>query len=307
MAQSRILQPGELEEPRGGIEECLLPAPDLFARREQRCRQLAQNGNMLAAYLHFVARICALQQEELQRYLQQTDLKSNKEPGWPLSWQVEAQTRAWGMVRRLGPALADMVAPDQQELFRLLPEEEPAWFKQQVSALLAGSLPSVSLATAPLTAAALQVQWSGLVLTLAQFPPAQHEESQVCPLCGGQPVAGLIMTAGAHKGLRYLHCGLCGSNWHVVRSKCSQCGESREISYVSLQGEMGHVRAELCGDCRSYLKVMYAQEEPEIEVLADDLATLALDWRMAGEGYLKSAMNPLLLLDAGASGDNFSF
>ena len=118
----------------------------------------------------------------------------------------------------------------------------------------------------------------------------------VCPLCGGQPVASVIMAAGANKGLRYLYCGMCGSSWHMVRSKCSHCGESRKISYVSLQGEMEHVRAESCGDCRSYLKVMYAEEEPDLEPLADDLATLALDWRMAEDGYLKSGMNPLLLL-----------
>ncbi|MGI6638218.1 MAG: formate dehydrogenase accessory protein FdhE [Desulfobulbus sp.] len=295
MAQSRILQPGELEEARGGIEECLLPRLDLFARREQRCRWLARQGNVLAAYLDFVARISALQQEELQSFLQDgRDAASSTV--WPLVWESRAQVQAWALVRRLGAKLAAMVAPEQQKLFRLLPQEEPTWFSEQVNALLAGSAPTVSLATAPLTAVALQVAWSGRVLGLAQKPPARHEESRVCPVCGGQPVAGLIMAAGVNKGLqglRYLHCGLCGSSWHMVRSKCSHCGESRDISYVSLQGEMEHVRAEACGDCRSYLKVMYQQEEPGLEPLADDLATLALDLRMAEEGYLRSGTNPL--------------
>ena len=301
MAHSRILQPGELEEAWGGIEECLLPGPDLFARRQQRCRRLARSGNVLAAYLGFVAHICALQQEELHRHLHEAGHKNQKEATWPLIWQAEDQARAWSLVRRLGPALAEMVAAEQQELFRFLPEQEEVWFGQQVKSFLAGRAPTVSLTTAPLTAAALQVVWSGRVLALAQIPPTRHEESAVCPLCGGQPVAGVIMAAGPGKGLRYLHCGLCGSSWHMVRSKCSHCGESRKISYVSLQGEMEHVRAEACGDCRSYLKVMYQQEEPELEPLADDLATLALDWRMAEEGYLKSGLNPLLLLGGDSS------
>lgn len=301
MAHSRILQPGELEEARGGIEECLLPRADLFSRREQRCRRLARQGNVLAAYLDFVAHISALQQEELQSFLQ-GGREAASGVAWPLVWESRAQVQAWALVRRLGAELAALVTPEQQELFRLLPQEEPTWFSEQVKSLLAGKAPSVSLATAPLTAAALQAAWSGRVLGLAQKPPARHEESRVCPVCGGQPVAGLIMAAGVNKGLRYLHCGLCGSSWHTVRSKCSHCGGSRDISYVSLQGEMEHVRAEACGDCRSYLKMMYQQEEPELEPLADDLATLALDWRMAEEGYLKSGLNPLLLLDAGVSG-----
>lgn len=295
MAHSRILQPGELEEARGGIEECLLPGPDLFTRREQRCRRLARQGNVLAAYLDFLANVCALQQQELHRCLQRNSLDTVRNGGWPLSWQAEAQSYAWALVRRLGPALVDKVALEQQELYCLLPEQAPAWFGRQVQSFLAGQMTVVSPVTAPLSAAALQVVWSARLLALAQTPPARHEENSLCPLCGGQPVAGVIMAAGPGKGLRYLHCGLCGSSWHMVRSKCSYCGESRDISYVSLQDEMEHVRAEVCADCRSYLKVMYQQEEPDLEPLIDDLATLALDWRMAEEGYLKSSMNPFFL------------
>ena len=169
MAHSRILQPGELEEAWGGIEECLLPGPDLFARRQQRCRRLAQQGNVLAAYLGFVAHICALQQEELHRHLHEAGHKNQKEATWPLIWQAEDQARAWSLVRRLGPALAEMVAAEQQELFRFLPEQEEVWFGQQVKSFLAGRAPTVSLATAPLTAAALQVVWSGRVLALAHI------------------------------------------------------------------------------------------------------------------------------------------
>ncbi len=176
-----------------------------------------------------------------------------------------------------------------------MPEREEPWFLAQAEALLAGRMPDVVPAMAPLTAAALQLEWTRYVLAQAQIPPPRNQEAEVCPLCGGQPVAGVILAAGKAKGLRYLYCGLCGSSWHMVRSKCSHCGEGRDLGYFTLQGEMEHVRAEACGDCRSYIKVMYQQEEPELEPLADDLATLALDLRMAEEGYARSGMNPLFL------------
>ena len=288
MARARILQPGELEETRGAIEEYRLPESTLFAYREQRCRRLAREGNVLAVYLDFVACLAAAQHEGLMKtpLLPATGLEG--------AW-LQNPSLVWASLRRLGKAAANLVAEQERDYFSSLPEREEPWFLVQAEALLAGRLPDVMPATAPLTAAALQLEWTRYVLEQAQAPPPRYQEAEVCPLCGGQPVAGVILAAGNARGLRYLHCGLCGSSWHVVRSKCSHCGEGRDLGYFTLQGEMEHVRAEACGDCHSYIKVMYQQEEPELEPLADDLATLALDLRMAEEGYVRSGMNPLFL------------
>lgn len=294
MSRSSILQPGELEKARGAIAEWHEPAVDLFVRREKRCRQLARQGNMLAAYLHFVARLCALQHEELLDPV--AGARCDEATGQRSFVASPALPQLWAQVRRLGAALADTLPPAQRHLFGALPERAEPWFTEQVDALLAGHLPAaagVVVATAPLTAAALQVAWTRQVRLCAQTLPPRHEESAVCPLCGGQPVAGVIVAAGPSKGLRYLHCGLCGSDWHVVRSKCSHCGGSQGLSYCTVQGLLEHVRAELCLTCRSYIKVMYQEQEPELEPLADDLATLALDLRMAEDGYLRSGTNPL--------------
>ncbi len=293
MALTRILQPGELEEARGGIVECLLPGPDLFARRAQRCRQLAGQGSALAAYLQFIARLSALQQEELGRPGDAAAIAA--ESAWLHKQPEQLPAGLWAMLRRLALALADSLPGEERRLFHAVSEQEEPWFSTHIRAVLAGQAPAEELAMAPLSAAVLQVQWTRYLLARAQTPPPRHEESAVCPLCGGQPVAAVIAATGEAKGLRYLHCGLCGAAWHMVRSKCSFCGESREIGYFSLEGEMEHVRAEACSDCHSYLKVMYQQEQPDLEPLADDLASLALDIRMGEEGFLRSGMNPLFI------------
>jgi FdhE protein len=58
-----------------------------------------------------------------------------------------------------------------------------------------------------------------------------------------------------HSGLRYLHCNLCETEWHVVRVKCSNCEQSRDLHYWSLDNEQAAVKAESCGDCGTYLKI----------------------------------------------------
>jgi FdhE protein len=48
---------------------------------------------------------------------------------------------------------------------------------------------------------------------------------------------------------------------------------------------MPHVKAESCGDCGTYLKMVYQEKDPQVEPVADDLATLVLDAKMEDEGF----------------------
>jgi FdhE protein len=82
-----------------------------------------------------------------------------------------------------------------------------------------------------------------------------------------------------HPGLRYLHCNLCETEWHVVRVKCSNCEQTRDLHYWSLENEEAAVKAESCGDCGTYLKILYQEKDPKVEAVADDLASLVLDAR----------------------------
>ncbi len=133
----------------------------------------------------------------------------------------------------------------------------------------------------------------------------ETDSQALCPACGAPPVAGMIRHQGKHAGLRYLACSLCSCEWHYVRVKCSHCAESKGLAYYSLQREgvasdQAPLKAETCPGCQSYLKQFYLQHDKHAEPQADDLASLALDIRLAEDGYLRTAPN-LLLAPGGSS------
>lgn len=89
---------------------------------------------------------------------------------------------------------------------------------------------------APIIGAALQTHWTRLA---RQFEPAQvarPEHPNLCPVCGSHPVSSVVRIGSAENGLRYLHCTLCSSEWHVVRAKCSNCDNTRGIAHYHLEG-----------------------------------------------------------------------
>ena len=115
------------------------------------------------------------------------------------------------------------------------------------------------------------------------------ENRQLCPVCAQAPSASVILS-----GLRYLHCSLCESRWHMVRLKCSNCEQTDKLDYWSLDSKDTTLKAESCGDCYSYLKVLYLDRNHELEAIADDLASLALDAELEREGFARSGPHPLL-------------
>lgn len=54
------------------------------------------------------------------------------------------------------------------------------------------------------------------------------------------------------------------------------------------------LRAETCPSCQGYLKQFYLEFDRHADALADDLASLALDMRLAEDGYLRRSPNLLL-------------
>ncbi|MGD0660675.1 MAG: formate dehydrogenase accessory protein FdhE [Syntrophorhabdales bacterium] len=145
----------------------------------------------------------------------------------------------------------------------------------------------------PFVAAALQVHWTALAAGLDSTKIAPPGTPDVCPVCGFPPVAGVVRTDGEKARLRYLHCGLCNTEWHVVRVTCAACRESGRIAYYHVEGSDGSIRAETCEACRSYLKIVYREKSPEADPVADDLATLALDLAVEEAGYVSIGLNLL--------------
>ena len=68
------------------------------------------------------------------------------------------------------------------------------------------------------------------------------------------------------------------------------------MSLIGIEGDSGAVKAETCGDCRSYAKMLYQTQDMKVDPVADDLATLGLDVLVAEAGWSRHAPNPLLLI-----------
>ncbi|MFS8930784.1 formate dehydrogenase accessory protein FdhE [Cupriavidus taiwanensis] len=260
--------------------------PDLFqlySRRAARLHALAE-GHDHAAYLHWAARVTEAQA---------TVLPDAGACGPLAAGAIAHAGRCIALLDRLIERLAhDIPAPAAPHLAALrgLAAAERLAAAQ---ALAAGRFDAVPAAIAPLLWAALSLQCA-TAARAAPVPVGGSAEPPGCPLCGTAPVASLILTGERH-GMRYLHCPLCESAWHMVRAKCSNCGSAAELDYLSLDTVEATVRAESCGVCHGYLKVVSLERDPHAEAVADDLATLALDDAVAGEGFQRTGFNPFAL------------
>jgi len=93
---------------------------------------------------------------------------------------------------------------------------------------------------------------------------------------------------------RFCTCSLCATMWHVVRVKCVLCSTTGGIGYLTIEGQNENVKAETCDTCRSYVKILYQVNDPALEPMADDIATLGLDMLLAQDGWKRGGQNPFL-------------
>jgi len=145
-------------------------------------------------------------------------------------------------------------------------------------------------------AAALQVYFTRMAASLAASSLRLLPDRGMCPCCGSTPVAGLVTASGRTPGARYLYCSLCSTAWNHVRAVCVTCDGSRALSLKAIDEDSGTARAETCGDCRTYSKVLYQAKDMTVDPFADDLATLGLDLLVAEAGWSRHAPNPLVLV-----------
>lgn len=302
MTATLFLQPGQLEAAVGDIPELLLPPSSLYGDRASRYRQLAGEGNSLADYLLFLARLSAWQQDELSQY---PDIPGPPEhrldqcrrdatpPLSPANW---GRHPVWQeSVRRAVDAVAQQIPAKGQRVLSVFGKSDARWLENQADALLTGQRELLDIAAVPFIAAALQVQWTSLAQSLQVNQIGRVAQPALCPVCGSHPVASIIRTGEQARGLRYLHCALCGSEWHVVRALCSQCGNTEEIGCYGIEGMEQTVQAETCPRCQSYVKILQQNGQAIVDTVADDIATLSLDLLMGERHYRKSCINLFML------------
>ncbi|MDE2395818.1 MAG: formate dehydrogenase accessory protein FdhE [Burkholderiales bacterium] len=310
----RILQPGEIESlDRVDFPRLRLPEPaTLFQERAARLLQLAE-GHPIAEYLRFAARLAQAQQRQAARLsapaapADEERLRRAREHGMPLWPAREALPPQW--CETLRALLADLAsAPDhagvpaalRAELERLAGADDAA-LGALAQRALGGRLRREDLAGAPIVMAALQVGFANRAAATREREVPADVPPTVCPLCGSEPVASVLRIGGAAGGHRYLHCGLCASEWHLVRVKCSHCESTEGVRYQGAERAEGPVSAqtvlaETCDHCHTYRKLVNQDKDPLAEPLADDLASLTLDLLMAETAYARASANPLLAL-----------
>lgn len=299
----RILQPGEIER-LASTEIPFLRPPDrraLFADRAARLRQLAA-GHAMGDYLEFVAKIADAQQWALENLPtvmlpRPEHVERCREHAMPpLNVQSHPRDRAWcDILRMMLRRIAALTEGRVRDIASKLEHERDELYEAQASKLLAGITFGLDLGTAPLIGAALQVYWVHMATSLGAEAIGRIDVATVCPSCGSRPVASIARIGGKEDGYRYLHCSLCSTEWHMVRIKCTSCESTKGIEYQGIEGGSKAVLAESCGECGTYLKVLYMSRDPQLESTADDLASTALDLLMADTGKLRSGPNLMLL------------
>ena len=308
----RILDPGQIESiDHSAIPRLRMPErATLFSTRAARLRQLA-GASPIGGYIRLMAALADAQQQTLApisatlpsaesiSLAQQHSmplipaLDGERNPQWrAVLYELLDRVEGAGLVN---PQLAKLL-----DRLRLM---APAELDAQADAVLALRFAEVDPATAPFLMAALQVVWTDLASRVSPADVPYLDQPGLCPVCGTHPVASVVRVGGQYQGYRFLQCGLCTTEWHMVRTKCSHCDSTKGIAYHGIEGGSEAVKAESCDECKTYRKIGYQDKDYEFEPLADDLASLTLDLLMNEAGYQRSSPNPLLWPDVSREAD----
>lgn len=287
----------------------VLPDTKVFSKRATRLRELVVQVPALDEFLAFMARLVQAQHHVL----------TECEPAWrptadafdqalkhgmpPLGFQALRRDVRWQKdLLAILDALELHVGERQRPLLATLREmstDQLDELADDVFEMRPGS--DATRALLPFVGAALQVTWMRLAIGLPSAPARPTGEAQaLCPCCGAVPVASVVHNERHRSGVRYLHCSLCATEWHLERIKCSVCDTGGKLLYLTLDDDKGKpflpVQAEACSECHSYLKVMNRELHGRADPVADDLASLALDLSLAEQDeYARSGYNPLLI------------
>ena len=272
----------------------------LFERRAARFRTLAAASD-LKPYLLFLAELSAAQ------HAIQTDLPAPP----PLDEQARERAREFAMppldraafavddvfretFRRLLAAAARIEAPAPTRAAReRLTHVDDARLADMARAVLSDAVEPDELAEHIFVAAALQAHFARLAARLDADRLVAVGDA-LCPACGSAPASSVVAeTTGSH-GSRFCACATCQTQWNYVRVKCVACGSTMGVSYQEIEDGAGVAKAEVCDACGSYVKILYQAKEPQVDPIADDVASLGLDMLVRETGVRRAGVNIFL-------------
>jgi FdhE protein len=273
----------------------------LFRARARRFAAIAERHD-LAPYLQLLGRVAEVQ-DEVQAGL--------PDPRMPAAEAIE-QSRQFAMpaldrrhvlddpalgttMERVLSRLSEVPMPDAARAgHAAVVRADESERHAMAGGLLERTIPSAGLAAHLFVATALQVHLARMASRLDITRLVAVGET-LCPACGSPPASSLVVGwPGAH-GARFCACALCGTLWHVVRIKCVLCGSTGGIAYQQIEGSPGTIKAETCSSCQRFVKIMLQFKNPEIDPIADDVASVGLDMLVTETGYRRGGFNPFLV------------
>ncbi|OUL68427.1 formate dehydrogenase accessory protein FdhE [Paraburkholderia hospita] len=299
----RILDPGQIESiDHSAIPRLRMPErATLFSTRAARLRQLA-DASPIGGYIRLMATLVDAQQQTLAQISAAMPSTESIDLAQQHSMPIAPATTAdrdplWrDVLQRLLDRVeaAGLVTPMLARVIDDLRVKSAEELDALADAIVALRFNEVEPASAPFVMAALQVVWTDIASRIDQRAVPYLDAPGACPVCGVPPVASIVRVGGQFQGYRYVQCGLCSTEWHVVRVKCTNCDSTKGIAYHGIDGGSEALKAESCDECHTYRKIGYQEKDYDFEPLADDLASLTLDLLMNEAGYKRSSPNPLL-------------
>ena len=212
-----------------------------------------------------------------------------------LDAKKNAPAAAQDTIRKTIELLGDKDLPPQTvQAVTLLRAAPPAQLAAIIAAVLDDEPPQDDIAARVLVAAGLQVHFAHLAATLDADQLMSVADS-VCPACGSAPTASAVVGLAKSSNTRFCTCSLCATMWNVVRVKCVLCSATGGISYRVVEGGAENIKAECCDACHAYVKIFYQVNDPALEPVADDVASLGLDMLLAAENWRRGGRNPFLM------------
>ncbi|WP_066570148.1 formate dehydrogenase accessory protein FdhE [Snodgrassella sp. CFCC 13594] len=279
------------------------PDAQLFATRAARFRALAADDvSDWARYLLLLAKVCEAQQILLDR-LPDWTLPEQQGNTLPLAtaWLSLNATEIDALYASLHELLEHDLSPTAKLVWGEILAKTPAERQQLAWRVLQQPGTITDRDYAVWVHALMQVVWTRAARQLNEADVVESTDESYCPCCGADAVGSVVIGKGELEGVRYLQCSLCNSRWHVVRAKCTFCGNGKGMQLHSVekaQGALSGAFGECCSSCHGYRKFYQFSKQQYADVVADDLATLALDMLLADEGYQRGGANPFLMSDA---------
>lgn len=289
----------------GGVAETpfvRLPNPKtLFVARAQRLTELAK-GHTLESYLDFLAAVTRAQASAVTALpppapVPTEQIAMRAANGFPAVSrdQVHGNADFAASLAWLLDHLELDAAPDAaREAVTSVRNMAQAERFELAAGILDGAYVADRVAESLFVAAALQVHLARLAAQLDGASVTQVEEG-ICPVCGGAPVSSLVVGWTQANKARYCACSLCGTLWNYVRIKCTACGETQGITYFTIEDGPKTIGVETCSACRCYIKHMQQHEDIQLDPVADDVASYALDLLAREQDFHRGSINPLFL------------